>query len=161
VSDVDHLPRPLPPISPADLERASLARRAGYVLSTAIAVVAFAGSGRANQLRAEHVAGDMARLGYPAYVMTLLGVWKVLGAVAVALPGQARLKEWAYAGMIFDLTGAAVSRAASGDGGAAIVVPLGIGVAVLVSWVYRPPSRTFASTQGLSPYRAAAKEERA
>jgi DoxX-like protein len=57
----------------------------------------------------------MTHLGYPAYFMTILGFWKVLVGAAILLPGFPLLKEWAYAGMIFDLTGASASRVASGD----------------------------------------------
>ena len=117
------------------------ARRLVYAISTAIAGTAFVGSGVANLLRAEHVASDMARLGYPAYFMSVLGAWKVLGALAIAAPGLSRAKEWAYAGMIFDLTGAAASRAAIGDGIGAVLAPLGIAVFVVASWASRPPTR--------------------
>ena len=81
-----------------------------YLVATAVAALAFIGSGMANVLRLEHVAHDMLRLGYPPYFMTVLGFWKVLGGLVVALPKLPRLKEWAYAGMTFDLTGAAASR---------------------------------------------------
>jgi hypothetical protein len=110
-------------------------------MTTVLAVVAFAGSGVANLLHVTHVAEDMGHLGYPAYFMTILGTWKVLGAAAIAAPGLARAKEWAYAGMIFDVTGAAASRAAAHDGAMMVVVPLVIGLIVAVSWATRPPSR--------------------
>jgi len=113
----------------------------GYASTTALAVLAFAGSGVANLVHAGHVAQDMQRLGYPAYVMTLLGVWKLAGALAVAAPGLRRLKEWAYAGMIFDLTGAAWSRAAIGDAAVTILVPSVIAAVVLASWALRPAER--------------------
>jgi hypothetical protein len=117
-------------------------RRATYAITTALAVLAFAGSGLANLLHATHVAEDMSHLGYPAYFMTILGTWKVLGALAVSAPGFGRLKEWAYAGMMFDLTGAAASRAAMTDGPKMVVVPLVIAVVVAVSWATRPASRS-------------------
>ena len=116
-------------------------RRLVCGISTAIAVVAFVGSGLANLLRVEHVRSDMARLGYPPYFMSVLGTWKVLGAIAIAAPGLSRAKEWAYAGMIFDLTGAAASRLAIGDGIGAVFAPLAVGVIVAVSWASRPPAR--------------------
>ncbi len=99
-------------------------RSGAYGVTTVLVVVVFLASGVANLLRVDHVAHDMLRLGYPTYFMTVLGSWKVLGAVAVALPSMPRLKEWAYAGMCFDLTGAAASRAASHDHAVTIVVPL-------------------------------------
>ena len=117
------------------------ARRVVYGVSTAIAVAAFVGSGFANLFRAEHVASDMARLGYPPYFMSVLGTWKVLGAVAIAAPRLSRAKEWAYAGMIFDLTGAAASRLAVADGIGTVVAPLGVAVMVIASWASRPAAR--------------------
>jgi hypothetical protein len=120
------------------------ARQIAYAAATAIAVLAFAGSGVANLLHVTHVAQDMRHLGYPPYFMTILGTWKVLGAIAVGAPGLATVKEWAYAGMIFDVTGAAASRAAASDGATMIVVPLLIGIIVAVSWATRPASRRLA-----------------
>ena len=57
----------------------------------------------------------MNHLGYPAYFASLLGAWKLLGAIVLTVPGLPRLKEWAYAGFVFDLTAAAFSHAAVGD----------------------------------------------
>jgi len=116
-------------------------RRVVYALSTALAVAAFAGSGLANFFRQDHVAHDMARLGYPPYFMSVLGAWKVLGAIAIAAPRLPRAKEWAYAGMIFDLTGAAASRAAIGDSVGTVVAPLAVAAIVVVSWASRPAAR--------------------
>jgi hypothetical protein len=117
------------------------ARRLVYVISTAIAVAAFVGSGLANLLRAEHVGTDMARLGYPPYFMSVLGTWKVLGAIAIGAPGLSRAKEWAYAGMTFDLTGAAASRAAVSDGLGAVLAPIAVALIVVASWASRPRAR--------------------
>jgi len=119
-------------------------RQIAYALTTALTVVAFAGSGIANLLHVTHVAEDMGHLGYPSYFMTILGAWKVLGAIGISAPGLARAKEWAYAGMIFDVTGAAASRAAASDGAMMVVVPLVIGVIVAMSWATRPASRRLA-----------------
>jgi DoxX-like family len=83
----------------------------------------------------------MTDLGYPGYVALILGVWKLLGGVVVLAPGLPRLKEWAYAGMIFDLTGAAASHAAVGDPAVNIATPLIIAVIVMASWALRPASR--------------------
>ena len=63
--------------------------------------------------------GVVAELGYPMYFFLILGIWKVLGAIAILVPGFPRLKEWAYAGIFFDLTGAAASCAAVGEIGRA------------------------------------------
>src|ERR1051325_9276938 len=81
-----------------------------YWLATGLVFLAFAIPGLGNLLHAAHIAEDMAHLGYPPYFLTIFGIWKILGALAIVVPRFPRLKEWAYAGMIFDLTGAAASR---------------------------------------------------
>lgn len=130
-------------------------RQAVYVVTTAVAVLAFAGSGLANLLHLQHVAQDMAHLGYPSYFMTVLGTWKLLGAIVVGAPQLPRAKEWAYAGMIFDVTGAAASRAAASDGVMMVVVPLLIASIVALSWATRPASRKLA----MSPFRPTSRVE--
>lgn len=84
-------------------------------------------------------------LGYPLYFVTILGVWKVLGAIAILVPRFPRLKEWAYAGIFFDLTGAAASSAAVGGSGGVyafhILAPLIVAVIAVASWALRPESR--------------------
>ena len=84
-------------------------------------------------------------LGYPMYFFLILGFWKFFGALTILVPRFPRLKEWAYAGIFFDLTGAAASNAMSGGYGAYgfhIIAPLIITGFVLASWALRPPSRT-------------------
>jgi uncharacterized membrane protein YphA (DoxX/SURF4 family) len=92
----------------------------------------------------QNVDGFVHVLGYPLYFVTVLGVWKVLGAITILVPLFPRLKEWAYAGIFFDLTGAAVSWAAVGGPGEAfhILAPLIIAGFTVASWALRPPSRT-------------------
>ncbi len=75
----------------------------------------------------------MNALGYPPYFVLILGVWKILGAIVVLIPGTPRLKEWAYAGMVFDLTGAAASHAFVGEA-SKIAAPLIITAVVMASW---------------------------
>lgn len=84
-------------------------------------------------------------LGYPTYFFAILGFWKVLGAIAILAPRFPRLKEWAYAGIFFDLTGAAASCAAVGGYGAYgfhVIAPLIITSFTVASWALRPQSRT-------------------
>ena len=78
------------------------------------------------------------------YFLTMIGVWKVLGAIVILVPGFARLKEWAYAGIFFDLNSAAASHAAVGDyGGHAfhILVTLTLAPLAMSSWALRPQGR--------------------
>ena len=117
-----------------------------FWIATVLVCIAFVGSGIANLVHASHVAADMARLGYPAYFSTILGGWKVLGALAIATPRLPRLKEWAYAGMIFDLSGAAISRGVSGDGAMGFIPPMILAVLVVASWALRPEDRALVST---------------
>ena len=88
--------------------------------------------------------GVVPELGYPMYFFAILGVWKVLGAIAILVPRFPRLKEWAYAGILFDLTGAAASVAAVGGYGAYafhVIAPLIIAGFAVASWALRPQSR--------------------
>ena len=79
-------------------------------------------------------------LGYPVYVLGIIGIWKVLGAVTLVVPGFLRLKEWAYAGIVFELSGAVASLAVSGRI-AELVAPLFLLGLALASWALRPASR--------------------
>ena len=83
----------------------------------------------------------MAHLGYPLYLLTILGVGKLLGAIALLVPRFPRLKEWAYAGTFFVYVGAAASWAARGGGMGDVIVPLAFAVLTLASWALRPPGR--------------------
>jgi len=80
-----------------------------YWLSTGLVGLDFLVGGAFQIARSPQAVQGFAHLGYPAYFMSLLGVWKVLGALVLLLPGLPRLKEWAYAGIIFDVTAAVVS----------------------------------------------------
>jgi DoxX-like family len=90
-------------------------RHYAYWSATAVTVFVLLSGGLAYLLRADFAVGGVVALGYPAYVVTILGVWKLLAVPALLVPGFDRLKEWAYAGVMFDLTGAAVSHLAVGD----------------------------------------------
>ncbi len=84
-------------------------------------------------------------LGYPMYFFAILGTWKVLGTIAILVPRYPRLKEWAYAGIFFDLTGAAASCAAVGGYGVYdfhVIAPLIMTGFAVASWALRPTSRT-------------------
>jgi hypothetical protein len=126
-----------------------------YWATTGLTAAAFALGGLVDLSRGADVAAGMQHLGYPLYFASILGVWKLLGALALLAPRLPRLKEWAYAGMFFDLTGAAVSHAASGDPVAKIVTPLVILGIVAASWALRPASRKLVAVAA-TPERAAA-----
>ena len=81
-------------------------------------------------------------LGYPLYFMAILGCWKILGVIAILIPRFKLLKEWAYAGFFFAMTGALVSHLACGDYDIkGIIGPLMQTVFIILSWYFRPVSR--------------------
>lgn len=83
----------------------------------------------------------MNRLGYPIYFLTILGVWKLLGVVAVLTPRFPLIKEWAYAGFFFAMSGAIISHAAMGDEAIEFFGPTLLLVLTVVSWYFRPADR--------------------
>ncbi|MEP7074443.1 MAG: DoxX family protein [Acidobacteriota bacterium] len=80
-------------------------------------------------------------LGYPVYFLTILGVWKVLGTIVILIPKFPVLKEWAYSGFFFAMTGAIISHLAVGDGVVATLPALLLLVLTVLSWYFRPDSR--------------------
>jgi DoxX-like family len=112
-----------------------------YWVTTILLCVVLVGGGAANLARAWGTLDVMRRLGYPPYILTILGVWKMLGAIALLAPGFPRLKEWAYAGVFFEMTGAAASHLVSGTPAWNVWVTVGFALLTLVSWALRPPGR--------------------
>lgn len=108
-----------------------------YWTATVLTVIAFAATGIANVARVPAVLEGVRHLGYPAYLAMILGVWQLLGATAIVAPVTPRMKEWAYAGMFFNLTGAAASHVAAGDPLAKVLVPLALLGVVMASWALR------------------------
>jgi len=80
-------------------------------------------------------------LGYPVYFLTILGIWKILGVITVLAPKLPVLKEWAYAGFFFAMSGAAISHIALGDPVTEILPSLLLLTLTIVSWYFRPESR--------------------
>lgn len=123
-------------------------RTIAYWATTIMLASGMVGSGVQQLLRVEgegalapaYVWG-MAELGYPAYLLTLLGVWKLLGAVAILAPRFPLLKEWAYAGFGFLLTGAVFSHVAAGDAWYHSMVAVFLLVMTAASWFLRPADR--------------------
>ena len=83
------------------MERSDKLKRIGYFSATGLTALAFLAGGLSDLARAPAVVAGMSHLGYPGYFASILGAWKVLGALAIAAPRFPRLKEWAYAGIVF------------------------------------------------------------
>jgi uncharacterized membrane protein YphA (DoxX/SURF4 family) len=113
-------------------------RKVAYWVTTSFAAMALGATGAANLLRVPAIRESLGHLGYPAYFAIILGTWELLGAAAIVAPNVPRLTEWAYAGIFFVLTGAALSHAAAGDPVGKVIVPLALLAVVIVSWTYRP-----------------------
>jgi uncharacterized membrane protein YphA (DoxX/SURF4 family) len=98
--------------------------------------------GRESVVAGRPVVDVVTQLGYPVYVLRILGILKVAGAVVLFLPRLPRLKEWAYAGVTFELTGAAASHVLRGNGARDVLTCLILTAFAVASWALRPPSRT-------------------
>lgn len=86
--------------------------------------------------------GEMMRhLGYPDYVMTLIGFWKIPGVIFILIPRFPLIKEWVYAGFFFAMSGAVVSHLATGDGATELFGPVLLIVLTCISWYFRPADR--------------------
>jgi uncharacterized membrane protein YphA (DoxX/SURF4 family) len=140
--------------------RTSTLKTTIYWISTGLLGLDFVVGGVFQIARAPEAVQGFAHLGYPAYFLSLLGVWKILGGIALLVPGTPRLKEWAYAGIFFDVTAAVVSVLAVGDGVLPALLPFAFVVLTLASWALRPPSRALvqaaAPNADPSQFRAAA-----
>jgi uncharacterized membrane protein len=108
-----------------------------YWVATGLFVFGMTASGISQILHLKEMNEIITHLGYPLYLMTLLGVWKILGVIAILVPKFKLVKEWAYAGFFFLLTGALISHLAMGDGGKAIFGPLFQTTFLIVSWYFR------------------------
>jgi uncharacterized membrane protein YphA (DoxX/SURF4 family) len=86
-------------------------------------------------------ADGMAQLGYPVYLLTIIGVWKILGVIAILIPRSPLLKEWAYAGFFFLMSGAVFSHIGSGDPLNTFFPSFLLLFLVLASWYFRPSDR--------------------
>jgi uncharacterized membrane protein YphA (DoxX/SURF4 family) len=112
-----------------------------YWVTTTLVVAELALGGVWDILRIPYVLAIIEHLGYPSYLLVIMGVWKVLGAVALLVPRFPRLKEWAYAGAVFTYTGAVGSHLAVGDGAGTLVAPTIFAALTAASWALRPPAR--------------------
>ena len=112
-----------------------------YWVATILLAVGMLQSGIFALLRTKQWIDLVTNLGYPIYFLTILGVWKILGVIAILIPRFKLIKEWAYAGFFFAMTGALISHLAMGDGGKAILGPLFQTLFIILSWYFRPEDR--------------------
>ena len=111
-----------------------------YWISTIWLALGMVSTGIVQLLHIKTETDFFTHLGYPVYFMSILGVWKILGAVVILIPKFPVLKEWAYAGFFFVMTGAVISHIAT-DSENEIFPSLLLLILTLVSWYFRPLNR--------------------
>jgi hypothetical protein len=117
-----------------------------YWVATIWLSLGMVSTGLVQLLRVKEEADMFARLGYPDYLMIMLGVWKMLGVIAVVVPRFPLVKEWAYAGFFFAMSGAAFSHIINGDEAKELFGPMLLLILTIVSWYFRPAERKFVVT---------------
>lgn len=88
-------------------------------------------------------------LGYPVYMLSILGAWKILGVIAILVPKLKLIKEWAYAGFFFAMSGAAISHLATGQAFSEAIPSLVLLFMTVISWSFRPSSRKITLERGI------------
>lgn len=124
----------------------SRARKITYWIATLWLALGMTSTGIVQLIKMEEEVEMMNRLGYPSYLLTLLGVWKIFGVVAILIPKFPLVKEWAYAGFFFAMSGAAFSHIVVGDEASTLFGPILLIVLTVVSWYFRPESRKIETT---------------
>ena len=112
-----------------------------YWISTLWLSLGMASTGIVQLLQTEEEVQSILGLGYPVYLLLIIGIWKILGVVAVLVPGFALVKEWAYAGFFFAMSGAIISHIMVNDSMTEILPPVLLLALTTVSWYFRPPQR--------------------
>jgi uncharacterized membrane protein YphA (DoxX/SURF4 family) len=113
-----------------------------YWAATAMLAFGILASGIAQIAQSKDMIDLVMPLGYPTYLLYIIGVWKILGVIVILLPGFKLAKEWAYAGFFFVMTGAFISHLASGDHSLqGFIGPFMQTIFVILSWYFRPGNR--------------------
>ena len=112
-----------------------------YWMATIWLALGMLSTGIVQLLKMEKEVDMMTHLGYPVYFLTIIGVWKILGVVAILIPKFPLLKEWAYAGFFIAMSGAVLSHFIRGDEAKEIFGPTLLLVLTMVSWYFRPVDR--------------------
>ena len=112
-----------------------------YWVATIWLALGMISTGAVQLLKVKEEVDMMTHLGYPLYFLTILGTWKILGVIAVLIPKFPVLKEWAYAGFFFAMSGAIISHLMCGDSAKELFGPTLLIILTSVSWYFRPADR--------------------
>jgi uncharacterized membrane protein YphA (DoxX/SURF4 family) len=121
-----------------------------YWICTIWLALGMVSTGIVQLLRVKEEVAMFTKLGYPVYLLTLLGIWKLLGVIAVLIPKSPILKEWAYAGFFFAMSGAAFSHLVNRDQPKELFGPLLLLTLTVASWYFRPPDRKLISITSIN-----------
>jgi len=116
-----------------------------YWIATGWLALGMTSTGIVQIIKMKEEVDMMTHLGYPLYFLTIIGVWKILGVVAILIPKFPLLKEWAYAGFFFAMSGAVFSHLAAGDGAKEFFGPVLLIILTVVSWYFRNEDRKIIS----------------
>jgi hypothetical protein len=121
-------------------------RKLWYWIITVILSFCIFSGGLAQAMQIKGVLQGFKPLGYPNYFISIIGIWKMLGIIAILIPNFKLLKEWAYAGIFFVMSGAVISHIASDDISVQIIAPVALAIFTVLSWHLRPADRKIIST---------------
>ncbi|MEQ8583300.1 MAG: DoxX family protein [Marinoscillum sp.] len=112
-----------------------------YWVATLWLALGMTSTGIVQLIKMDEEVAKITQLGYPEYLLTILGTWKILGVVAILTPRFALLKEWAYAGFFFNMSGAVYSHWAAASDPTELFGPVLLIVLTVTSWYFRPADR--------------------
>ena len=112
-----------------------------YWIATGWLSLGMLSGGIAQLIKVPQTIEGITHLGYPEYLTTLLGAWKILGVIAILVPKFPLVKEWAYAGFFFAMTGAVFSHIMCGDEAKELFGSCLLTVLIVTSWYFRPTDR--------------------
>jgi len=112
-----------------------------YWISTIWLALGMLSTGLVQLINMQEEVDRMIHLGYPIYFLAIIGVWKIVGVIAILIPKFPLLKEWTYAGFFFAMSGAIFSHLASGDDAKELFGPMLLLILTILSWYFRPVDR--------------------
>jgi len=121
-----------------------MVRKIGYWIATVLIALGYLTGAYFDIVQPEDMMAEAHKLGYPRFFFSILGVWKLGAGIVILVPRLPRLKEWAYAGIVINTTGAAATHIYMKDAIGDIVTPLVLLAIAMASWALRPASRKLA-----------------
>jgi hypothetical protein len=115
-----------------------------YWITTGILALGMFAGAMGQLLHVKPTVDGIIHLGYPVYLLNIIAPWKILGVLVLLLPGYTLIKEWAYAGFFFLMTGAVISHLASGEAVTHIISQIIFVLLIVASWYLRPANRRIA-----------------